>query len=128
MTAELLQIILAVTLGSLIGCLVACVPALHIYNVMGLALAGVYVSGDATAGIPSAVLVPLTVGLLVGWSIANTIPSVLLAAPDESALLTVLPGQKYAMMGSGFEAVMLTSFGGLAGIFMLVLIVGPLAP
>lgn len=128
MTGELFQIVVAVTLGCLVGCLSACVPALHIYNVIGLAIAGMYSLGATPACISTTVLVPLVVGLLVGWSMTNTIPSVLLAAPDESALLTVMPGQKYAMMGRGFEAVMLTSFGGLAGIFLLVLVVGPLAP
>jgi putative membrane protein len=58
----------------------------------------------------------------------NTIPSVLLGAPDESAMFTVLPGQKYLMMGRGYEGAMVTGVGGLAGVFFLVLIVGPLAP
>lgn len=125
---ELLQIAGAAMSGCLVGSLLACIPALHIYNVMGLAMAGVYSLGPAAITIPSPVLVPAVIGLLVGWSMANTIPSVLLAAPDESVLLTVLPGQKYAMMGRGFEAVMLTAFGSLAAAFLLVLAVGPLAP
>jgi len=127
----MLEIILTIgsaIAGCLAGSLLACIPALHIYNVMGLVMIGIYSLGAEAISIPPAILVPGTIGLLVGWSMANTIPSVLLAAPDESALLTVMPGQKYAMAGRGFEAVMLTAFGGLAGIFLLVLVVGPLAP
>ncbi|MEI6969939.1 MAG: tripartite tricarboxylate transporter permease [bacterium] len=128
MTFEILQTAVAVCAGCLAGCLVACVPSLHIYNVIGLATIGQLSVGGASIGVPAPLLVPLMVGLLVGWSMGNTIPSVLIAAPDESALLTVMPGQKYALMGRGFEAVMLTAFGGLAGAFILVAIVGPLAP
>jgi len=125
---EAILTIISAMAGCLAGCLLACVPALHIYNVMGLAMLGIYSLGPEAITIPAAVLVPVMIGLLVGWSMANTIPSVLLAAPDESALLTVMPGQKYAMAGRGFEAVIFTAFGGLAGIFLLVLVVGPLAP
>lgn len=128
MLIEVFQIAGAAVAGCLIGCLVACVPALHVYNVMGLAMACTYALDMAKDGVFAVVLLPLVAGLLVGWSMANTIPSVLLAAPDESALLTVMPGQKYAMLGRGFEAVMLTASGGLAGVFLLVLVVGPLAP
>ena len=71
---------------------------------------------------------PFMAGVVVGWSMLNTIPSVLLGAPDESAMFTVLPGQKYLMMGRGYEGAMVTGVGGLAGVFFLVLIVGPLAP
>jgi putative membrane protein len=60
--------------------------------------------------------------------VLNTIPSVLLGAPDESAIFTVLPGQKYLMTGLGYEGTMMIGAGSLAGIFMLVFLIGPFAP
>ena len=59
--------------------------------------------------------------MIVAYSILNTIPSLFLGAPDESAVFVVLPGQKYMMLGKGFEASMLTGVGALGGIIMLVL-------
>jgi putative membrane protein len=53
---------------------------------------------------------------------------VLLAAPDESALFTVLPGQKYLMQGQGYTAVILTTAGGAAALLALLAVGGPLAP
>jgi putative membrane protein len=78
--------------------------------------------------VPTEVLVPFATGMIVGFSLNNTIPSVFVAAPDESAFFTVLPGQKFLMAGRGFEAVLVTSVGGLAGLVLLTLVVGPLAP
>ena len=122
---EILCALASVVAGTVAGCLVACVPALHIYNVMGFGMIGLC---SLDRGVPPVFAVPFVTGLIVGWAMANTIPSVFLAAPDESALLMVLPGQKYAMAGRGIEAVMLTAVGGLAGAFVLVLLAGPLAP
>jgi putative membrane protein len=68
------------------------------------------------------------IGLVTGWSVLNTIPSVLLGAPDESAIFTVLPGQKYLMTGRGYEGTMMIGAGSLIGIFMLIFLMGPLAP
>jgi putative membrane protein len=68
------------------------------------------------------------IGLVTGWSVLNTIPSVLLGAPDESAIFTVLPGQKYLMIGRGYEGTMMIGAGSLVGVFLLVFLVGPFAP
>ena len=118
---------LSSTIGAIMGCLLACIPALHVYNVLGLAALAAHALNSGTWQSPE-IVVPWTTGMIVGWAMGNTIPSVLLSAPDESAVLTVLPGQKYAMAGRGFEAVMMTSAGGLGGLCVLVCIVGPLAP
>ena len=73
-------------------------------------------------------LVPFMISLTAAFAMVNTIPSVLLAAPDESAMFTVLPGQKYLMFGRGYEATMITGAGGLVGGCATVVAVGMLAP
>lgn len=121
-------VIVSAVAGALASSLLACVPGLHIYNVMGLMVLGFHVLSQQGTWAAPEVLVPFFAGLMVGYSMLNTIPSVLLAAPDESALFTVLPGQKYLMQGRGYEGTMITGAGGLAGLFVLVLVAGPLAP
>ncbi|MCE9615462.1 MAG: tripartite tricarboxylate transporter permease [Lentisphaerae bacterium] len=115
-------------LGALVAAVLACVPGLHVYNIMALVVLGAHAAARAGVAVPSECLIPLLVGMTVSWAMINTIPSVLLAAPDESALFTVLPGQKYLMRGRGQEAVLITGAGGLAGLFLLLLGAGPLAP
>ena len=80
------------------------------------------------AGLSPAVALPLCSGMLVGYSVLSAVPCVLLAAPDESAAFAALPGQKLLLRGRGYEATMLTALGALAGLLLLVFVMGPLAP
>lgn len=111
--------------GALLGSLAACIPSLHIYSLMGglFLLAG----PGLTVEVPGPWLLALAIGLVTGWAIANAVPAILLAAPDESALFTVLPGQRLLMERRGFEAVVLTAWGAAGGL-ALVLAGAPLAP
>jgi putative membrane protein len=118
----------AVITGTVLSCLLAILPGLHIYNVIGLLSLFLYsMNGSGVAAMPE-VYIPFMIGLVTGWSVLNTIPSVLLGAPDESAIFTVLPGQKYLMTGRGYEGTMIIGAGSLAGIFILVFVIGPFAP
>ncbi|MGD8623975.1 MAG: tripartite tricarboxylate transporter permease [Anaerolineae bacterium] len=110
--------------GTLISSLLACVPALHIYNVAGvlviLAVRGEgRVSGD--------LLAMFMLGLVVGYALVNALPSIFLGAPDESTIFVVLPGQRYLLQARGFEAAVLTGVGGLGGLLVLLLL-APVLP
>jgi putative membrane protein len=114
--------------GALAGSLLACLPGLHILNVMGvLALLVTHLS-DAGSGPPLDVITAASLGLMVGYAIFNTLPSVLLGAPDESALFTVLPGQAYLLRGEGAKAVSLTALGAAAGLAFIALAALPGVP
>ena len=104
-------VLLAVLTGTAIACVLGLLPGLHIYNVMGVLVLGVLGLAKAGIDVPPEVYIPAMTGMVVGWSVVNTIPAVLLGTPDESALFTVLPGQKYLMAGRGFEGTMITAVG-----------------
>jgi len=123
-----LLVILCSMAGALTASLLVCVPGLHIYNVMALVVLGLHALGPSGTLSAPEIVIPFFAGLMVGYALLNTIPSILLAAPDESALFTVLPGQNYLLRGRGYEAIMITTLGGLAALFLLVLVVGPCAP
>ena len=108
--------------------MLSCLPALHAYNVLGGLALGIYALAAQDISLMPEVTLSFMSGVIVSWSILNTIPSILLGAPDEAALFTVLPGQKYLMSGRGYEGVMMTGIGSLMGIFLLVAVIGPLAP
>ncbi|QHI67926.1 tripartite tricarboxylate transporter permease [Tichowtungia aerotolerans] len=119
---------LSVLAGTALACFLAVLPGLHIYNVMGLAVLLIYKMQSIGMAVVPELYLPFMIGLVVGWSVLNTIPSVLLGAPDESAIFTVLPGQKYLMTGRGYEGAMIIGAGSLIGLFILVFIVAPFAP
>ncbi len=105
--------------GTLLASVLACVPALHIYNVAGLIL--LWLPGGEGL-LPPQGLAMLFLGLIVGYAVVNTVPSLFFGAPDESAVWIVLPGQKYLIQGRGFEAAVLTGVGSLGGILALTLL------
>ncbi len=100
--------------GGLLGSVLACIPGLHVYNLMGFLLVLAYGSSGAET-----LFVPFSLGMIAGFAICNTIPSIILAAPDESAMFTVLPGQKYLMKGKAHEAVILTAAGSAVGVALV---------
>ncbi|MBC7249351.1 MAG: tripartite tricarboxylate transporter permease [Anaerolineae bacterium] len=111
-----LQLIGYALVGTLLSAAVAWIPALHVYNVAGLLILAALRWPEV---IPTDGLTMLMLGLVTGYATLNTIPSVFLAAPDESAIFIVLPGQKYLMQRRGYEATVLTGLGGLGGMACL---------
>lgn len=124
----MLVVLAAALLGALLSSPLSCLPGLHVYNVIGLLVLLNYGLADKGIELPPHFYLPFMTGMIVGWSILNTIPSMLLGAPDESAIFTVLPGQKYLMCGRGYEGTLMTGVGSLGGVFLLVLVAAPLAP
>jgi putative membrane protein len=125
---DILIIIVASASAAFVSAVLACVPGLHVYNVMGLGVACVHLLQTNGVAVPPEILLPVAVGMMVGYAVLNTLPSVLLAAPDESAAFLVSPGQKFFMTGRGYDAVIMTTIGGIAGLAILLGVAGPLAP
>ncbi len=119
-----LALIGAALAGTVLSSLLSCIPALHIYNVAGLL---VVLALKIQGLVPDEVLAMFMLGLVVGYAVLNTIPSIFFGAPDESTIFVVLPGQKYLMQRRGFEASVLTGVGGLGGLLVLLLL-SPLMP
>jgi len=123
-TGGVTAVVLYAVAGALTGCVAGCIPSFHVYTLMGAAL---LFDGSVLIAHGGAGLVPFSVGLVASWAIVNTMPAVLLSAPDESALFTVLPGQRYFMLRRGHEAVALAGLGA-AGALLLLLAALPFAP
>jgi putative membrane protein len=121
---ESLALIGAALAGTVISSLLSCIPALHIYNVAGLLVILALKVQGLVAG---EVLAMFMLGLVVGYAVLNTVPSVFFGAPDDSTIFIVLPGQKYLMDKRGFEASVLAGVGGLGGLLVLLLL-SPLMP
>lgn len=104
-------------LGAVAASGLALIPALHIYNVAGLLILA---AGSFQSVLSLDQLAMLLLGMVVGYSMLSTIPSMFLAAPDESSAFIVLPGQKWLLQRRGYEAAILTGVGGLGGLAVVV--------
>jgi putative membrane protein len=119
-----LAMIGAALVGTVLASFLSCIPALHIYSVAGFVI---LLAPKVQGVVPGEVLAMFMLGLVVGYAVLNTIPSIFFGAPDESTIFIVLPGQKYLMEKRGFEASVLAGVGGLGGLLVL-LCLSPLLP
>ena len=94
--------------GTLVGAGVGCLPGLHVYSLLGI---GLVVSTSSVSGLAADLVLTFVVAAVTAWAIVGAIPAVLLSAPDESTVFTVLPGQRYLLQGRGVEAIFLLSLG-----------------
>ncbi len=119
METAMLELWLWAVVGAVAASVLALVPALHIYNVAGFLL---LLSARLTNLLPPESMAFLFLGMITGYAMLNTIPSIFLSAPDDSTVFIVLPGQKYLLQQRGYEAVVLTGIGGLGGLAALLLL------
>lgn len=103
-------------LGTLLAATLALIPALHVYNAAALMI---LVSLRLTNFLDGDALAVFLLGMVIGYSVLNTVPAIFLGAPDDSTIFVVLPGQKYLLESRGYEAAILTGIGGLGGIAVL---------
>lgn len=113
------SIIFALTLGILVGIFTGLAPGIHI-NLVALLL---FVNSAWFLKFTT----PLVLAVfIVAMSITHTffdfLPSIFLGAPEESTALSVLPGHKMLLKGKGYEAIRITTFGSLIGVFLILLI------
>ncbi len=112
--------------GTLLAATLALIPALHVYNAAGLLMLVVL----ARPGwLEDDQLALLLLGMVIGYAMLNGIPAIFFAAPDDSTIFTVLPGQKYLLQSRGYEAALLGGVGGLGGLTVLIAltpVAGPL--
>ncbi|MBN2408037.1 MAG: tripartite tricarboxylate transporter permease [Elusimicrobia bacterium] len=109
-------LILYVVLGTVIGSLMCLIPALHIYNVAGIAIV---IWAGMRELIPYYALAPFFMSLVVAFAFMNTIPMTFLGAADESAGASILPSTDMVVRGRGKDAALMTGLGTLVGAFML---------
>jgi len=63
--------------------------------------------------------------MAIAHTFIDFIPSIFLGCPDTDTELSILPGHELLKKGRGYEAIVLTCYGSLAAIFILVLISFP---
>ncbi len=118
----LIQIILAIILGNLVGVFTGLIPGIHV-NLIGVFL--ISLSSTFLFNINPLYLVIFIVAIAITHIFIDFIPSIFLGCPDTDTELSVLPGHELLKKGEGYEAIMLTAYGSLAAVFILILIAYP---
>lgn len=114
--SPIIPVLGAMLMGSAAGILTACLPGFHIYSLLGAGLALLSANVmDPSAGS----VLTFTVAAVTAWAIISAIPAVLLSAPDESAVFTVLPGQRYLLEGRSLDAIHLMALGSAGALVIL---------
>ena len=120
----LVGILLALLLGTLMGTFTGLFPGIHI-NLVGAFL--VSLSASALYNTNAIYLVVFISSMAITHTFVDFIPSIFLGCPNEDTALSILPGHNMLRKGEGYEATMRTAYGGLASVFILVILAFPLA-
>jgi len=114
----ILEIILALLLGILAGTFTGISPGIHINLVSSLIV----------SSLPFLSFIhPITIAIfIVAMSITHTfldfIPSIFIGAPEEDSFLSILPGHQLLLEGRGYEAFIITLYGSLAALIIIILL------
>ena len=114
----LLTFTIALLLGILAGTITGLTPGIHI-NLVTVILLGF-------SGLLFSITTPLIIAVfIVSVAITHTfidyIPSIFLGAPDQDSFLSILPGHRFLLEGKGYNAVILTLYGGLLALIVIIL-------
>ena len=118
----MLEIILFVLLGAAAGIGFGLVPGLHPNAII------IFVPIIAASGIEPAPVIVFVAAMAAANSIADTIPSIMLGAPEAGSELSVLPGHRLLMSGYGYDAVKLTVIGSVGAAVVCILLLSLLLP
>ncbi|MFH1228900.1 MAG: tripartite tricarboxylate transporter permease, partial [Candidatus Aenigmatarchaeota archaeon] len=110
----MIELFLALLIGTVIGIVAGLLPGLHPNNI--LFLGPIFLIWFDPL---SAAIILLSCGVIN--SFINFIPSILLGAPEDSNALGVLPGHRLLMQGRGYEAIKLCVTGCFGGVLFAVM-------
>ncbi len=120
----LIQMILFLLAGVLAGTVTGLIPGIHI-NLIGVML--VSMSAEMLSFLDPLYIVVFIASMAITHTFIDFIPSVFLGCPDTDTELSVLPGHELLKKGHGYQAVVLSAYGSLAAVLILLLIALPSA-
>lgn len=115
----IIEIIIFVLIGILLGIFTGLIPGIHT-NL--LAAIVVSISASILIELDKTLLITLITSLATSHTFISFIPSIFLGCPDTDTELSVLPGHEMLKKGEGYNAIILTSYGSIAAILILILI------
>lgn len=118
----LFEIFLFLIAGIIIGTFTGLIPGVHINLISAVVIS---IASSLLLKINAIYLVTFIVSMSITHTFVDFIPSVLLGCPDTDTELSILPGHELLKSGHGYQAIMLTLYGSIASILILILIAFP---
>ncbi|MDD5133267.1 MAG: tripartite tricarboxylate transporter permease [Candidatus Nanoarchaeia archaeon] len=115
----MIEIIIAMLIGMGFGIFTGICPGVHINLVTVLIISFSAMLLEIASPIVISVFI---ISMSIVHTFTNAIPAIFLGAPEESTILSVLPGHALLLEGRGYEAVKLTLIGGLLGLIGVILV------
>lgn len=109
MIPELFYIVIALLIGIIAGTFTGLIPGIHTNTLAALLLASLSI--PFFSSIPLTALSIFIVSMAITHTFISFIPSIYLGAPDEDTFLSILPGHEFMKQGLGHTAVVLTLYG-----------------
>lgn len=119
MSPDLFYFTFALLIGILAGTITGLIPGIHINLVASLLLASL--SLPLFSSIPIFTLAIFIVSMSITHTFLDFIPSIYLGAPDEDSFLSVLPGHEMLKSGLGHSALVITLYGSLLALPILLI-------
>ncbi|MDO8508383.1 MAG: tripartite tricarboxylate transporter permease [Nanoarchaeota archaeon] len=116
----MLEEIIALFLGLLAGTLTGLFPGIHVNLVSVFLLSASPLLLTIASPISLAIFI---VSMSITHSFLDFIPSIFLGAPDEDTFLSILPGHQLLKEGKGYEAVILSFYGSLTALVLLIIFI-----
>ena len=111
----LIELLIAVFLGLVAGCVTGLIPGIHI-NLVSLLIVSFSVYLLDFISFPS--LGVFIIAMAITHTFLDVLPAVFLGAPDADTALGVLPGHQLLLKGMGYEAIKLTVIGSLLSLII----------
>lgn len=118
----LLGILLFLFLGIFAGTFSGLTPGIHINLISSIIIS---LSLTNFYNINNIFLIIFITSMSITHTFVDFIPSIFLGAPDEETMLSTLPGHKMLNKGMGYEAVMLSNYGGIIALVLLIILLIP---
>ena len=113
----LLEFLLAIFVGIFFGIFTGLTPGIHV-NLITLMIVTSLVSLEF---FPAIILVVFITSLAITHTFLDFIPAIFLGAPEEDSFLSVLPGHQMLKEGKAHEAIVLTLYGSLSALFIILI-------
>ncbi len=115
----ILELIIALAIGVLIGTITGLTPGIHINLVAVILLS---ISAFLLQITSPIVLVVFIIAMSMTHTFVDYIPSIFLGAPNEDTILSILPGHKLLLKGEGYAGLILTLYGSLTAIPIILIL------
>jgi len=120
-----LIIVPCIAIGFLLGAISGLTPGIHVNNFASILLALSPVLIDK--GLLPYHIASMILAASISQTFFDTIPAILVGAPDADTALSVLPGHSLVLEGRAIEAVRLSALGSMGSIIFALLLVYPLS-